>query len=94
LGFSDVCTLLCCVHRAHFQVFAHIIWPGNHVLNGVLGCSQGMELIHAMLQRDAGSRISAEEALQHPWFAKHGVGEPRHDLVPAYCMWPLPKAGA
>lgn len=28
-----------------------------------------------MLQRDAGSRISAEEALQHPWFAKHGVGE-------------------
>ena len=42
-----------------------------------------MELIHAMLQRDAGSRISAEEALQHPWFAKHGVGEQR------YAMWLL-----
>jgi hypothetical protein len=43
-----------------------------------------MELIHAMLKRDAGSRISAEEALQHPWFAKHGVGEQRHILLPAW----------
>lgn len=47
-----------------------------------------MELIHAMLQRDAGSRISAEEALQHPWFAKHGVGEQRCNVAVANdCIW-------
>ena len=39
---------------------------------------EGFALIHAMLHRDAGSRITAQEALQHPWFKKFGLGEPSH----------------
>jgi calcium-dependent protein kinase len=35
---------------------------------------EGFQLINALLQRDAGARISAEEALQHPWFQKFGLG--------------------
>lgn len=46
---------------------------------------EGHQLINAMLQRTAENRISAEEALRHPWFAKHGVGVPEratNNIVP------------
>jgi calcium-dependent protein kinase len=53
---------------------------------------EGMDLIHAMLQRDAGERISAEEALQHPWFAKHGVGVPPQQRASIGNILPLNRS--
>ncbi len=44
---------------------------------------EGFQLINALLQRDAGSRISASEALQHPWFQKFGLGERRNTACSA-----------
>ena len=36
---------------------------------------EGFQLINALLTRDPAKRISAADALQHPWFARHGLGE-------------------
>jgi len=36
---------------------------------------EGFDLIHSLLHRDAGSRLTAAQALQHPWFKKFGLGD-------------------
>lgn len=36
---------------------------------------EGFQLIQALLCRDPAGRISASEALDHPWFKKFGLGE-------------------
>lgn len=41
---------------------------------------EGFDLIHSLLHRDAGSRLTAAQALQHPWFKKFGLGE--HTTLP------------
>jgi serine/threonine protein kinase len=68
--------------------FAFPNWPGKPLKRIVKSlCEQGRDLLQRLLKYNPDDRISAEQALQHPYFGG-AIGSPQRSLTPAIVIRP------